>query len=624
MQIQSLYIKNYKSVENLTIQEIEQALILVGKNNVGKTVILDAILVAAGQREIQECDYKEPDHPVIIGGILMLDQKDLTRLHESGCVSKFKRYERWLEEFQERLPGYTSQENQDIGYLPFEYVALPDGKVRFTDCGKKDNPYLKEVFPKVYYIDHRRNITEFQQDILEQQAETSLGELRAGTCMFDRTRPCNHCFQCMGVIQKKAPCELTVYETTKLLEYKLVNTNLVAFSQRLNDCFCKNGGGNQQIAYQIELAVDQIFQVRTLIQDMEGDCYGSLEELSEGFKSIYLLSLLEAYMTTAEDTLSSIIMLEDPEMFLHPQLQKAASEILYRLSHKNQVMFSTHAPNMIFNFTSRQIKQVVKDAQYHTVVREGEDIDEILDDLGYAANDFMNVDFVFIVEGTQDSARLPLLLDRFYKQMLDERGELQRIAMIPTNSCTNIKTYANLKYMNKVYLKDQFLMVRDSDGKNPEELAGQLCNYYSEREHQDRNNIPRVTRRNVLILKYYSLENYFLNPEIMTKIGVVASEEEFYAILTAKWNEYLYKLVSAKRLCAKLGKQLHTSEDMKQYLEEIRIYVRGHNLYDIFYGKYRKREEEILKAYIKVAPKEEFADILEAMNQFVYFENRKL
>ena len=44
-------------------------------------------------------------------------------------------------------------------------------------------------------------------------------------------------------------------------------------------------------------------------------------------------------------------------------------------------------------------------------------------------------------------------------------GQLKRIAIISTNSCTNIKTYANLKYINSVYLKDSFMMIRDSDGK---------------------------------------------------------------------------------------------------------------------------------------------------------------
>jgi hypothetical protein len=55
----------------------------------------------------------------------------------------------------------------------------------------------------------------------------------------------------------------------------------------------------------------------------------------------------------------------------------------------------------------------------------------------------------------------------------------------------------------------------------------------------------------------------------------------------------------------------------------IKIYVRGHNLFDIFYGKYKSREEEILKKYVEAAPREVFADILNAIDSFVYFENRK-
>ncbi len=46
-------------------------------------------------------------------------------------------------------------------------------------------------------------------------------------------------------------------------------------------------------------------------------------------------------------------------------------------------------------------------------------------------------------------------------------GQLSRISIITTNSCTNIKTYANLKYINQLYIRDQFLMIRDGDGKDP-------------------------------------------------------------------------------------------------------------------------------------------------------------
>lgn len=98
--------------------------------------------------------------------------------------------------------------------------------------------------------------------------------------------------------------------------------------------------------------------------------------------------------------------------------------------------------------------------------------------------------------------------------------------------------------------------------------------------------LPRVTRENVLILKYYSFENYFLDPKIMEKIGVIKSEDDFYEILLKKWNEYLYKL-------------------------------------NISYGRFRKNETEILKSYIEEAPRDTFKDILDAIDRFVYFENRK-
>ena len=316
-------------------------------------------------------------------------------------------------------------------------------------------------------------------------------------------------------------------------------------------------------------------------------------------------------------------MMEEPEIFLHPKLQKVSGNILYRLSRKCQVIFSTHSPNLFYNFNSRQIRQIYLNRNGMTDVRKKTDLGKVLNELGYAANDLMNVNFVFIVEGKQDKSRLPLLLQKYYSDVYDGEGKLFRIAIITTNSCTNIKTYANLKYMNQLYLKDQFLMIRDGDGQNAEKLAGQLCRYYEERSEEDLDALPRVTRRNVLILKYYSFENYFLNPRVMEQIGVIEREEDFYNILYAKWKEYLYRLRSGQALVQALGRTLLSPEDVKEHMEEIKIHLRGHNLYDIFYGPYKSRETEILSRYIELAPREDFEDILNTIDSFVYFDNRR-
>ena len=251
------------------------------------------------------------------------------------------------------------------------------------------------------------------------------------------------------------------------------------------------------------------------------------------------------------------------------------------------------------------------------------DISAVLDDLGYSATDVMNVNFVFIVEGKQDKSRFPLLLKKYFSETYDEDGNLSRIAIITTNSCTNIKAYANLKYMNQVYLKDNFLMVRDGDGKDREKLKRELYKYYEERNLEDVDRLPRVTEKNVLILKYYSFENYFLNPKIMAALDIVESEEAFYEIFLDKWKEYLHRMRSGQALIEAIGHDIETAEDVKNNIENIKIYMRGHNLYDIFYGRYKKQEAQILTQYIELAPREDFADILDSIERFIYFESRK-
>lgn len=616
MRLSKLAIRNFKAIRDLKMEDIDSAAILIGKNNTGKTTILDAILAVEGSYEITPECFQNPNKNIEIDVELLFEEGDLELLHSQGIVSKYRKFDAWFREFQNRIPSYAD------GVVSFTFVAGRNGKVRYVDGVKKNNLHLKAIFPKVYYIDSKRDVSQME-DLFLVNGSDDMIKLKANQCMFDNAKKCNRCFQCVGLINQKMPEELTVFESSKLLEYKLFQFSLEEFMEKLNECFNKNGGHSQNIRYRMNFQAEKALKLETLVVNEDRKTEEHMERLGQGTKSMYILSVLEAYVDSV-GKMPSIIMVEDPEMYLHPQLQKKASELLYRLSKKNQVIFSTHSPNLIFNFTSRQIKQVVLDEEYYTTVKENPDIDEILDDLGYTANDLMNVSFVFIVEGKQDRNRLPLLLEKYYSEIYDEDGTFQRISIIQTNSCTNIKTYANLKYINKLYLKDQFLMIRDSDGKNPKHLVKQLCNYYSERAKEDIESVPRVQPKNVLILKYYSFENYFLDPKVMAKIGVIKNEEEFYNILFGKYKSYLYKLSSVKRMLKYTEIRIRTKEDLKQNMETIKIYVRGHNLYDIFYGRYHGEDEtEILKRYIDVAPRENFADILKAIDSFVYFESRK-
>ncbi len=616
MKITELRIRNFKSIHSIDLQDIENALILVGQNNTGKTTVLDAVRAVGGDYEISPADFAKDGANIEIGVTLSFSNEDLALLHRKGIVSQYRRQEAWMQDFCRKLPSFS--ENK----LTFTMSANREGRIRYQDGINKNNPYIREVFPKIYHVDTERRLDLLQQDLLLLQEDEILQRMRTECCMFNQAKKCNYCFNCIGLIQQKTPDELDVFETSKLLDYKLYQLNLDAFAKKVNESFHKNGG-RENIRYTMNRDVEKILQVTTEIWQPAQDMTKPISQMGKGMRSIYLLSLLEAY-AEIEENLPSIILIEDPEIFLHPSLQKTSGKILYRLSRKNQVIFTTHSPNLLPNFNSRQIRQVIIREDGSSGIREKTDISAILDDLGYTAGDLMNVNFVFIVEGKQDKSRLPLLLRKYYSETFDDKGHLFRIAIITTNSCTNIKTYANLKYMNQIYLRDQFLMIRDSDGKDPAALGRQLCRYYEERNMEETDKLPRVRPENVLILKYYSFENYFLNPRIMAKLQVVESEEAFYETLLEKWKEYLHRLSSGQHLKEVLGKDLETTADIKEHMEDIKTYIRGHNLFDIFYGRYKEKETELLERYIDIAPKEDFQDILAALEKFPYFESRRV
>lgn len=618
MKINTLHIKNFRSIEEITISNIENTLILVGKNNTGKSSILGAIRAMSSQYKISPFDYNQKNKNIEIELSLSLSDDYINSLYQQGKVSKLRNYTQWYDDFCKKIPSY----NNNTVFIGCKIHT--DGTRKYYDGIHKNNPYIESLVPSLYIVDDRRSFELLNNAFLDFHNFRHFDELKNNLCLFDNKRPCNECFECIPVINKKTPETLSLFETTLLLKNKLYSANIKKYEEDINKYFQKSYGAQYAIQYKFNFDLAGLLNIDTLAHNLDNNNEVPIQEASISMKSLYILSLFQAYLDVESKT-SNIILVDQPELHLHPELQKITSEILFKLSKKNQVIFSTHSPIMLFNFSAKQIKQIVLNQDHHTEVRENSNLDIILDDLGYNANDFMNVNFVFIVEGKDDRNRLPLLLDQYYSEMRNEDGSLNRIAIIPTNSCTNIKTYANLKYINQTYLKDSFLMIRDSDGKDPKYLTEQLCSYYYRRMKEDDAKIPRITPRNVLILKYYSFENYFLDPGIMSQLGVIEKEEDFYLILFEKYKQYLHKLKSAKNMFEKTGLKIHTIEDLKNNIETIKIYIRGHNLFDIFYGKYGSREAQtkILKAYVSLAPREAFKDILDSIDRFVYFESRK-
>lgn len=125
MRIQDIRIRNFKSIREMHIPDIEQALILVGQNSTGKTAVLDALRAAGGIYQVRPEDFRE-DYPNIeIMLTLTVEEEDLQRLYQCGRVSSYRKYESWYRDFCKKIPSYRD------GKVTFECSINKDGKVRY-------------------------------------------------------------------------------------------------------------------------------------------------------------------------------------------------------------------------------------------------------------------------------------------------------------------------------------------------------------------------------------------------------------------------------------------------------------------------------------------------------------
>ena len=199
------------------------------------------------------------------------------------------------------------------GQLTFTCSINRSREIRYQDGFRKNNRFVPEILPRLYFIDTGRNLSPLQEDLLMFQDSQQLIRLRSNVCMFDSAKLCNHCFSCIGLINQKRPEDLQLQETARLLEYKMYQLNLQDFSKRVNENYKKNGGF-EEIHFTLSCNPDALFQVKTEAWHEEQQRLSPIEHLGNGMRSIYMLSLLETYVED-EKRIPSIIIVEYPELF---------------------------------------------------------------------------------------------------------------------------------------------------------------------------------------------------------------------------------------------------------------------------------------------------------------------
>lgn len=82
-----------------------------------------------------------------------------------------------------------------------------------------------------------------------------------------------------------------------------------------------------------------------------------ITELSSGEKQLFLRALSLKFL----EVNNSIILIDEPEISLHPQWQRKIINLYESIGENNQLIIATHSPHVIGNITSDKLRVMIRD-----------------------------------------------------------------------------------------------------------------------------------------------------------------------------------------------------------------------------------------------------------------------
>lgn len=193
--------------------------------------------------------------------------------------------------------------------------------------------------------------------------------------------------------------KMNTASTTLVQEYKfinIVNTNLIKdipsyIATKMISAMLKNKnekvGDVQKKVFNeineifenlsIDVEVEDISQDGrniTLFTNSSGDEF-DINELSSGEKQLFLRTLAIKMLNPE----NSIILIDEPELSLHPKWQQRIIDVYRKIGKNNQIIIATHSPHILGSVRKENIMLLDKDDEGQIVVRTG---DELYDSYG--------------------------------------------------------------------------------------------------------------------------------------------------------------------------------------------------------------------------------------------------
>lgn len=310
MKIEKVHIKNIKGIKDLELSfrkddKILDLIVLAGVNGSGKTTILEAIKDFFNNTNIS---YDEPEKSNIYLNIFFEDFEK--KQIEEAEKSSIDNYEHKLQDFFSALQSYEYNRKNNGEY--YSYLIA-----KFFE-----NP------PKIIYVPAENKFEEIQT------YSTTLSK----KYKFINTINSNVIRDIPSYIATRRNYLATIEEdlTMKEITNKVVN--------EINDIF-------NILELDVKLkGFSKDERTMPIFENSAGEEF-DINDLSSGEKQLFLRTLSIKMLEPD----NSIILIDEPELSLHPKWQQRIVEVYKKIGENNQIIVATHSPHILGSVSNENI-----------------------------------------------------------------------------------------------------------------------------------------------------------------------------------------------------------------------------------------------------------------------------
>jgi len=428
--ISSIKVNNFRSIKSEEF-ELNNFTALVGYNNGGKSNLLEAIKWVLRKTNLVESDYNDITKPVSVEAkIIGITTEIINSLDEKHK----KKIEKYI--FSENLKIRRIQETPNQKENCSFDLLTPEGNWEQNPTGI--DQAIQALFPEPIHIGAMENS---EEDVSKNKAGTTIGKLLKDILEPLEAKYSEQVHTALKDINEQLTSEGT-NRAKELTDFdNSVNTKINEFFPGVE---IKVHIPNPEIKEVLGKGTIRVFEDNANF----GRDISSLGHGAQRSIQMALVRHLADVKRNAENKFSNtLLLIDEPELYLHPQAVMILRESLKMLSKTGyQVIYSTHSPFMIKSEDMEDTVFVRKDELKGTFTRptlksaiQQLKLDalsqiELIHDFSNSSNILFS-DKVILVEGTTEKRVIPTIIEAIVEKSLGEN----KIALVSLQGAGSLK-----------------------------------------------------------------------------------------------------------------------------------------------------------------------------------------